>query len=344
MKIAVYGASGYQGKLVLAELAHRDIDMVLMGRSRERLRAAADEVGLPDAEIRVTGTDCSHALASVDAVINCAGPFAESGDAVARAAITAGCHYVDVAGEQLFVKRILDTLGAGAERAGVALVPMMTESGAIDDLLAAVLAERLRPAEMTLAHRNVNTGGISRGSARSALKTIDFLRGGGLGYEDGQWRTDIPALRDSVTFPDGEEVPVVKFAMPAVVTIPRHVRVDHVQGFLDAATGARLTGSALTDELVEAMPEGPSEENRREQRFTVVVDATGHDGRTIQAMATGTDTYGTPARMAVEGARRLVVDPPKPGVLTPAQAFSPADFLDYLRDNGLTWTIGAPSG
>jgi short subunit dehydrogenase-like uncharacterized protein len=33
------GASGYQAKLVLAELAHRDIDMVLVGRNAARLHS-----------------------------------------------------------------------------------------------------------------------------------------------------------------------------------------------------------------------------------------------------------------------------------------------------------------
>ncbi|GLW11245.1 hypothetical protein Misp01_63730 [Microtetraspora sp. NBRC 13810] len=43
--------------------------------------------------------------------------------------------------------------------------------------------------------------------------------------------------------------------------------------------------------------------------------------------------------IAVEGARRLVADPPGPGVLAPAQAFSPAAFLDSLRPGGVTWTV-----
>lgn len=47
MKIAVYGASGYQGKLVLTELARRDIEMVLAGRDLTRLEEAASAVGLP---------------------------------------------------------------------------------------------------------------------------------------------------------------------------------------------------------------------------------------------------------------------------------------------------------
>jgi hypothetical protein len=42
VKIAVYGASGYTGRLVAAELRRRDIDVVLSGRDEERRRAWRD--------------------------------------------------------------------------------------------------------------------------------------------------------------------------------------------------------------------------------------------------------------------------------------------------------------
>lgn len=44
--------------------------------------------------------------------------------------------------------------------------------------------------------------------------------------------------------------------------------------------------------------------------------------------------------IAVEAARRLIADGAKPGVLTPAQAFDPAGFLDFLTARGLRWSIG----
>jgi len=55
MRIVVYGASGYQGKLVATELRRRDLDVVLAGRSAGRLRTAATETGMGDADMRVAG-------------------------------------------------------------------------------------------------------------------------------------------------------------------------------------------------------------------------------------------------------------------------------------------------
>jgi len=341
--IAVYGASGYQGKLVVAELARRGIDMVLMGRSPERLRMAADQAGVLDAEVRTAGLDdverLTASLRCCAALINCAGPFSRSGEVLARAAIAAGCHYADTSGEQLHIKQIFDTLAADAERWGVTVVPAATDGGVPGDLIAHLLAERVEPVEeITTAHRIVG-GGMSRGSLRSLAEIADTIEGGGLGYEDGDWRSGTPGRRTSMRFPgSAEDVPVEKFPLQEVITVPRHVRVRRVEGVADSALLSRFT-SAVDPALIDRMPEGPPEESRRTQEFTIVVDAVGHDGRSARGVVTGPDTYGTTAVIAVEAARRLATGSAEPGVLAPAQAFDPTDFLDFLAPHGIAWNI-----
>ena len=344
MRIAVYGAGGYQGKLIVAELARRGIDVVLAGRDRDRLREAAERAAPAGAEIRVAGLGDAEALAAAlrgcAAVINCAGPFTRSGAAVTSAALTAGCSYVDTSGEQLHIKETFDRFAVEAEQAGVSVVPAMTDGGVPGDLVAHLLAGRVGPLEeIVTAHRIVGGGGMSRGSLRSVLATLETLRSGGLGYEDGEWVPGAPARRTTMTFPGGaERVPVVRFALQEVVTVPRHVRVRRVEGVAEAALGARLT-SAIDPALVESLPEGPAEESRRTQEFTIVVEAVGLDGRSARGVVSGPDTYGTTAVIAVEGARRLAAGGVRPGVLAPAQAFDPAAFLGFLAPYGVRWSI-----
>jgi short subunit dehydrogenase-like uncharacterized protein len=161
MRIAVYGASGYQGRLVAAELRRRGFGegVILAGRSAERLSAAAREVGLSDSgvELRVAGTDDVDALVAAfegaDAVINCAGPFTVSGDAIVRAAIRARTHYVDTCGEQFFIKHIYDAYADSAAQAGVTVIPAATDGGVPGDLLAHLIAADLGPLdELVSAH------------------------------------------------------------------------------------------------------------------------------------------------------------------------------------------------
>lgn len=344
MQIAVYGASGYQGKLVLAEMARRGIETVLAGRDLARLEEAASAVGLPGAERRVAGTSDHEALVNAfhgcDGVINCAGPFTSSGEAVVRAAIAAGCHYIDTSGEQLYVKKIFDAFRTEARNAGVTVVPAANDGCVPVDLLAHILADRLGSVEEIITtHAVVGGGGMSRGSLRSVVETIDSIKAGGLTYDDGDWRPGAPARRTAITLPGrSEATPVTAFPVPEVVTVPRHIRVRHVQGLTEAALGDRLN-TPLTPQIIESLPEGPDEDSRRTQHFTYVIDAIGTDGRRARGIVQGPDTYGTTAVIAVESARRLIADPAEPGVLAPAQAYHPTAFLDFLVPHGIQRTI-----
>jgi short subunit dehydrogenase-like uncharacterized protein len=343
MKIAVFGANGYQGKLVLAELARRDIETVLVGRDPLRLARAATAAGLPGSEQRVATIDdgLTQALRGADAVINCAGPFTPSGAAVVRAAINARLHYVDTAGEQLYIGGIFDTFAAEAERAGVTVVPATTDACVPIDLLAHVLAARIGPLEeLTSTHAIRGGGGPSRGSLRSVIETLESVRAGGLVYDDGDWRTGTPARHTAVTLPEEPEAtPVVRFPLPEVVTIPRHVAVRHLEGLAEANLVERLSGP-VPAELIDGLPEGPTEESRQGQRFTYVLDAIGVEGRRARGIVRGSDTYGTTATIAVESARRLVTEPAKAGVLAPAEAFDPRGLLDHLTR--IRWSIEEP--
>lgn len=345
MKIAVYGASGYQGKLVLAELDRRGIDMVLVGRNAARLREAAATVGLTDAQQRVADTGDHDAMVTAfggsHAVINCAGPFTSSGQAVVHAAITARRHYIDTAGEQLYIKKIFDTFAAEAERAGITLIPGANDAGVPADLIAHLLAERIQPIEEISSIHIITSGGPSRGSLRSMIESIDVIKAGGLIYDDGDWHLDTPARHTSITLPgDSEAIAVARFPLPEAVTIPRHVPARHIEGLAEAALTARLSAPP-SPEIIDTLPEGPTPDNHRTQRFTYIIDAIGTDGHLARGVAQGPDTYGTTAVIAVESASRLAARPTKPGVLAPAQAYDPTDFLNILTHHGTGWSIEA---
>ncbi|MEO3854796.1 saccharopine dehydrogenase NADP-binding domain-containing protein [Acrocarpospora sp. B8E8] len=343
MKLAIYGANGYQGKLIVTE-ATRSAEVILVGRDAARLREAAATIGLPEADVRPAAADDHDALVAAfreaDAVINCAGPFTPTGAAVVRAAIAAGRHYVDTAGEQSYLKEIFDTFGAAAEAVGVTVVPAANDACVPADLVAGLLAERLGPLEeISSIHVITGGGGPSRGSLRSVIESMDLIKAGGLGYDGGAWRVGIPARHTSIILPGGSEaVPVAKFPLCEVVTIPRHVQVRHVEGLAEAALSARLS-VPLDPAIIAGLPEGPTEEDRRTQRFTYVIDAVATDGRHGRGVVQGPDTYGTTAVIAVESARRLAANPAKPGVLAPGQAYDPAGFLDSLLPHGVHWTI-----
>jgi short subunit dehydrogenase-like uncharacterized protein len=274
-------------------------------------------------------------------VINCAGPFAATGTAVIRAALTVGCHYVDIAGEQLYLQGVFDTLTVDAERAGVSVILAANDDGLPSDLLAHVVAGQLGPIEdLVVGLELVRGDGATptRGTLRSALANLDSFVQGGLGYADGRWDPSIPARRSSMLLPLTDQVtPVVKFPLPGVVTIPRHVKAHRVEGLTSQALAAGF--AAITADLVQAVPEGPAEDARSASRWGIAVEAVDVHGRTARGVVRGHDMQATTAAVAVEAVHRLVTDGAPPGILAPAQAYDAADFLDALAPCAVTWSI-----
>jgi short subunit dehydrogenase-like uncharacterized protein len=279
-------------------------------------------------------------------VINCAGPFINSGEPVVRAAISAGCHYVDISGEQLYLQRIFARFGEEAADAGVTVVPGANDDALPSSLIAHLAAERVTPVEELVIALDLSSSGAapSRGTLRTALANLGTFRNGGLSYENGAWRPDVPARRESVTFPgETAPVPVVKFPLPAIATIPRHVSASYVEAVARAALVEAF--SQITPELIDAVPDGPSEASRAATQWTIVAEATGAGGGRARGVVSGPDTYVATAVLAVESARQLADHHAKPGVLAPAQAFDPAGFLNFLARCGVSWSVQSwPAG
>ncbi|SEG94200.1 Uncharacterized conserved protein [Thermomonospora echinospora] len=344
MRIAVYGASGFTGRLTAAEALGRGMTPVLVGRDEERLRKAAVEAGAADAEVRVAGLDTPAALADAfgdcDAVVNCAGPFTSWGEPVIRAAIAARRHYVDTTGEQRYINRVLDTMGGAAERAGVAVVPGMADDGGPGDLIAHLTAERVSPIEeLLIADMRPPGGSASRGTARTMAAVF---ADGPLDYVDGSWHPAGSAARTSLAVPGSEEeVPVTGFALPGVATVPRHVTARRVRSVIREDVAAMFR--ALTSDVVDRIPETPDEDARRASRWLMVARADDGRGHHAQGWVTGPDGYRLTAVIAVEGARRLATGGEQAGALTPAQAFDPADFLGFLGSYEVTWQVTGPA-
>ena len=337
MKIALNGASGYTGRLAVAELARRGIEAVLVGRDRERLRAAAAGTGF---EVRIADIGDEDALeaafAGADAVVNTAGPFARLGPPVVRAAIAAGAHYVDTTGEQHYINEVFETFAGAAADAGVTVVPAMADDGGPSDFISHLVGKANGAVDSLTIALWYRDGGFSRGTLRSL--DPDLLFDGALCYENGDWTVYGEASHTTWRFLGGDvPVGVSKAALPPVATVPRHVPVARMEGLIGGSFDALTAG--IDPAAIDSMPEGPDDEQRRQGRWTISVEASGQGGRVVHGEVEGTDGYGKTAVIAVEAARRLVADGAKAGVLAPSQAFDPESFLDFLSAHGVHWQV-----
>jgi short subunit dehydrogenase-like uncharacterized protein len=360
--IVVYGASGYTGRLVVAELARRGLPHIVAGRSAARLRAAAAGAGTV-APVRTAALEdrdaLRHLLGPGAVVVNCAGPFTRHGEAVVRAAVETGTHYLDTAGEQLFMQRVFERWGAAASAAEVAVVPGMGFDYLPGDLIAHLAAQGREPLRDLVVAYSAQGFGPTRGTARSAL---EIMRRSGLRYDGGEWQqADAGPLRGFFRYPEPVgRARVVGYPAGEVVTVPRHVRTRRVTALIEAATLAphpamagvlplamaaaglalRTPLRALAELAVDRRPEGPPEAERRAARYLVAAVAVGEDGAIGRGAVRGTDVYGLTAAIAAHGAALMAAEGfDRSGVLAPASAFEPRPFLDAMGASGLSYEV-----
>lgn len=154
-EVIVLGATGFTGRQAVRALvrraAMRPLRWAIAGRSPARLRLLADEIvpaGAPRPDIVVADTgdsDSLHALAAqATVVLNLAGPYARSGEAVVQACIAHGTHHLDLNGETFWVRQLIERHHRAAERAEVKIIPSCGYEALPFDLLTRWAAQQLR--------------------------------------------------------------------------------------------------------------------------------------------------------------------------------------------------------
>ncbi|GGN72724.1 saccharopine dehydrogenase [Actinoplanes lobatus] len=325
--VAVFGAYGHTGRFVVAELRERGHEPLLIGRDLDRLRA----MGQGEARQATVDDPASLdlALTGAAAVINCAGPFAETAGPLVEAALRAGIPYVDVAAE---IEANADTFTLFAERAreaGVPVVPAMAFYGGLGDLLVTAATGEWNTADEVhiaygLSGWHPTAGTLASGTVsgqRRGGRRVRFT-GGELRYHDDA----LPSLEWTFPGPLGTQPVIGEFTMADVVTVPSHLDVPEVRTYMTAVAAADLAAAT-------SAPVAVDDRGRSAQTFVVdVVVRSGGEERRMSAA--GRDIYAITAPLAVEAVARLLTGRSKAvGVVSAGAAFDARDFLDALADH-----------
>lgn len=327
--VTVFGAYGHTGRFVVSELLGRGWTPVLSGRDLDKLNALG--VAHPELELRGASVDepasLDRALKGSAAVINCAGPFANTAAPVIEAAMRAHIPYLDVAAE---IEANIDTFEQYTDRAceaGIAIVPAMAFYGGFGDLLAtAAIGDWKAVDEISIAYA-LSSWKPTLGT-RAAGKVSRERRGGKrVVFAEGQlqFRTDdAPVSIWNFPPPVGEQEVLGEFTMAESVTIPRHIETPEIRTYMTVAPLRDLSDPDLSP------PPATDESGRSAQTFLVevVVRARGEERRII---ASGRDIYAFTAPLVVEAAQRLVgMSGKKAGVFAAGEIFDARDFLKSL--------------
>jgi short subunit dehydrogenase-like uncharacterized protein len=130
--IVVYGATGFTGQLVAEYLAANYAGQgaprwAMAGRSLDKLASVRDAIGAPadTALIRADASDSASLKAMIDqtkSVLSTVGPYQLYGSELVAACAASGTDYLDLCGEPVWMRQMIDAHEAVAKSSGARIV------------------------------------------------------------------------------------------------------------------------------------------------------------------------------------------------------------------------------
>lgn len=328
----IYGANGYAGRL-LAEEAHRQgLSPILAGRAPGPVHALGSHLGL---DCRVFDLQRAHAareaLADIDVVLNCAGPFSTTSAALLDACLASATHYLDITGE-IGVFEAAHRRDGEAHAVGIAVCPGVGFDVIPSDCLAACLYQAL-PDATHLALGFDSAGGLSPGTAKTA---IEALKNGGKVRRAGVI-VDVPLgyKRREIDFGRGSKA-AVSIPWGDVATAYYSTGIDNIEVYVPSPPAVAL-GMRLLDPLRPLLAheaaqrwlkrqagkriEGPDEAARSRRPTWLWGEARNAAGQYLNARLKTANSYDVTVHGGLLAVRHLLDYHGPGGYFTPSRLF-----------------------
>ncbi|WP_338747045.1 saccharopine dehydrogenase NADP-binding domain-containing protein [Pseudomonas putida] len=303
--LMIYGATGFTGRMAARHAKAAGVELILAGRSTDRLAPLAAELGLP---FRVFSADhvAEDALAGISVLLNFAGPFAHTAERLMRACIQSSVDYLDITAE-INVYRLAESLDLEAAQAGVMLLPGVGWDVVPTDCLALHVAARVaQPRSLNVALQVA--GPMSRGSASSVSEIIGA---GVLARVDGQLVATPDQPPREFDFGAGPKL-CVPLSFGDLVTGWRSTGIRNIAMYV------HISDAAFPEGDLSELPEGPSEDQRLAHRAFAVAEVVGADGSMARSVIETVNGYTYTPLAAIEAARRVMDGERRAGFETPA--------------------------
>lgn len=132
--IVLYGATSFVGQLVAAYLqkflaadnTDNEVSWAIAGRNQQKLEQVKEQVGNTELPIIIADSEDADSLnkmvAQAEVIISTVGPYLKYGEPLIKACAENGTDYVDLTGEALFIKDMLDKYQQAAKESGARIV------------------------------------------------------------------------------------------------------------------------------------------------------------------------------------------------------------------------------
>ena len=385
--IVVYGASGFTGQLVAEYLAvhykgDKQLRWAMAGRSLDKLASVRDAIGAPKETplIAADASDVASLKAMVEqtkSVISTVGPYQFYGNDLVAICAASGTDYLDLCGEPVWMRQMIDKHEAAAKASGARIVFSCGFDSVPFELGAFFVQKEARrafgaPAARVKGRVRDMRGTLSGGTAASAKATFDAVA---------KDLSLVAILNDPFALTPGfsgakqprgnkpqYEEDLQSWSAPFMMALinTRNVhRSNMLMGFPYGRefvydemvlTGPGEKGEANAKRVMAANTEktgpnsrkpgeGPSKEERENGLYDLLYIAIAPDGRQVRASVKGDRDpgYGSTSKMISECAICLLRDAPevKPGFWTPGAAMGDRLIKRLVDHAGLTFQVEA---
>ncbi len=346
------GARGDLGRLTAAAMVRQGLQPVLAGRDVGALREIAEDLAAEhpsDRALEVAVADTANPdsvralIASTgDVLVSCVGQFPAQGEAPIRAAIDAGCGYLDSSWEPQFVRRVFSRYGPAAVARDAVLLPAFGCYYTAGALAATIAVRRTMTGSRPPAR--VDIGYFVTGSGRAGAPG-DALIEESFRWKDGRLQQERPGSRvrtfdigggkhaDALSLGAAEHFTVPRLAASITAVnvyvgwFGRLTRAAAVAGSV-GGTASRVPGfGGVWDTMLRgiggAAGGGPVEAQGNRRRSVVVAETFDGDGDFQQRVRVeGPPPYPLTASLLSWGAGMLLQGAESGvGALGPAEAF-----------------------
>ncbi|KAH8172645.1 saccharopine dehydrogenase NADP binding domain-containing protein [Sarocladium implicatum] len=307
-ELMVYGCNGYTGRLVTTYAKSLGLNIVLAGRTEDKVRSLADELVVEHRIFDLSSHDhIVTALGSVQVLLNCSGPFKHTASPLMRACIQSGTHYLDISAE-LDSYQLAEELDVEAKAADVVLMPGCGGSVAMLGCLTSYALERTQtPSSIDIALRIA--GPLSHGSLVTASdSTITRC----LKRVDGAMTEQDPGVTTTFDFDNGEgSVPCFPISLPDLVTLYASTGVPDIRTYAYIAGKGHFSDS-------DTVKDGPTGQEREGNPYFASVIITDRQERKYRAVLETVNGYTFTSQASVHAAKVFLEGVSVAGFKTPA--------------------------
>ncbi|HXC44562.1 MAG TPA: DUF5938 domain-containing protein [Candidatus Dormibacteraeota bacterium] len=359
--VVIYGANGFSGRLIAEFLREYNVPFIAAGRNHARIEDMMRHVpGIETANYEIVETagsveELTRVFAGAKVVCNTAGPFIYNGLQVIEAALNAGCHYLDIGGEQAWLREVSEKWGCKFAQRGLLAAPATAFMSSVSDAAIRLCLEHNRGID-TLEVLTMFKGNPTFGSTQTIFAVIQTEA---YYLEQNNYKPWPRATRYDVVVPGSiqTQLALAWGGFPHPVWYKDHPQIANVRSFGGLLDRQIMEGVAATEKMFEEQirPLPPAEqqrklgemanavtgatpprENPREHRTIDVIVGRGSTDF-VQCVVFGTCCYRQTALIQAFAAKNLVHGTPRRvGFASAAEVFGHRELLGVLEGHGLS--------